>query len=61
MISPHTGRAIFRIAFYVALTSGVLLFFLKPGSAEFVVATITLLIGVIFIVLIALILQRRSR
>jgi len=61
MISPQLGRAIFRIAFYITLVSAVLMFFLKPGSAEFVVAGVTLLIGLAFVVLIALVVRRFSR
>jgi NADH:ubiquinone oxidoreductase subunit H len=61
MVSPQLGRTIFRIAFYITLVSAVLMFFLEPGSAEFVVTEITLLIGLIFIVLIALLVRQFSR
>ncbi len=61
MISPQLGRLIFRIAFYITLVSAVLMLFLKPGSAEFVVAVVTLLIGLVFIALIVLIVRRFSR
>jgi preprotein translocase subunit Sss1 len=54
------GRAIFRIAFYITLVSAVLMLFLKPDSAEFVVTAVTLLIGLVFIVLIVLIVRRLS-
>ena len=60
MLSPQLGRTVFRIAFYITLVSAVLMFFLEPGSAEFVVTGITLLIGLIFIVLIALLVRRFS-
>jgi hypothetical protein len=61
VIGPQSGQTVFRIAFYITLVSAVLLFFLEPGSAEFVVAVITLLIGLVFIVLIALLVRRFSR
>jgi hypothetical protein len=61
VISPQSGQMVFRIAFYITLVSAVLLFFLEPGSAEFVVAGITLLIGLVFVVLIALLVRRFSR
>jgi hypothetical protein len=61
VISPQLGRAIFRIAFYITLVPAALLLFLKPGSAEFVVATVTLLIGLVFIVLIVLVVRWLSR
>jgi hypothetical protein len=60
MISPQLGRTVFRIAFYITLVSAVLMLFLEPGSAEFVVTEITLLIGLISIVLIALLVRRFS-
>jgi preprotein translocase subunit Sss1 len=60
MISPQLGRAIFRIALYITLVSAVLMLFLKPDSAEFVVTAVTLLIGLVFIVLIVLIVRRLS-
>ena len=60
MISPQMGRAVFRIAFFMTLVSLVLMFCLQPGSAEFVVAGVTLAIGSVFIVLIALVVRRQS-
>jgi len=61
MISPQMGRAVFRIAFFMTLVSIVLMFYLKPGSAEFVVAGVTLAVGLVFILLIALAVRRQSR
>ena len=61
MINPRLGQAAFRIAFYITLASAVLMFVLEPGSAEFVVAGITLSIGLVFIVLITLLVRRFSR
>ncbi len=61
MISPRLGQMAFRIAFYITLVSAALMFFLEPGSAEFVVAGVTLSIGLVFIVLITLLVRRFSR
>ena len=61
MISPQLGQAIFRIAFYITLVPAALMLFLEPDSAEFVVAGVTLLIGLVFIALIVLIVRRFSR
>ena len=61
MISPQMGRAVFRIAFFITSVSAVLTLCLKPGSAEFVVAGITLAVGLAFIALIVWILRRQSR
>jgi len=48
------GRAFFRIAFFVAFVSAALLPFLTPGSAEFVVDVLALVIGLIFIAAIVI-------
>lgn len=61
MISPQMGRAGFRIAFFMTLVSLVLMFCLKPGSAEFVVAGVTLAVGLVFILLVAVAVRRQSR
>lgn len=53
------GRAVFRIAFFITLVSAVLMLCLKRGSAEFVVAGVTLAVGLVFIVLIAVVVRRR--
>ncbi len=61
MINPQLGQIAFRIGFYITLVSLVLIFFLQPGSAEFVVTSITLLIGLAFIALVAFLVRRFSR
>ncbi len=60
-MDPQVGRAGFRIAFYVTMVSGVLLFFLRPGTAEFVVATLSLLVGLFFGALIAVLVWIAAR
>lgn len=56
MLSPELGRAGFFIGMFVVLTSGALLLAVRPGSAEFVVTSITFVIGVLFsLALVALI------
>jgi len=47
-MDPQITRAGFRIAFYVVMVSGIMLLFLQPGTAEFVVAAMSLMIGVFF-------------
>jgi hypothetical protein len=47
-MDPQITRAGFRIAFYVMMVSGVMLLFLRPGTAEFVVAVLSLLVGLLF-------------
>ncbi len=49
MISPQAGQAVFRIAFLMVVLSIVMLFVLTPGTAEFVISVVTLVIGLIMI------------
>jgi hypothetical protein len=58
-MSPELGQAVFRIAFFITFLSGLLLLFLNRQSAEFVAATVTFVIGLIFILVIVVIVRRR--
>ena len=60
-MSPHLGQAVFRVAFYIAAVALVLLFFLRPGSAEFGITVITLVVGLIFLGLVAVLVRYFSR
>jgi uncharacterized membrane protein len=55
------GQVAFRIAFFLVFVSTILLFFVEPGSAEFVVTGITLLIGLVFGIGVLVIVRRQSR
>jgi hypothetical protein len=59
-MNPEAGQAWFRIAVMLTVTSAVLAFLTRPDSAERVVSVITLVIGLVFIGVIA-VLVRRSR
>lgn len=61
MLSPQIGKVAFRIAFFMAFVSAGLIFFVKPGSAEFVATAITLAIGIVFCVLIIVVVRHQSR
>ena len=61
MINPQLGKAVFRIIVFITLTALLLLPFLKPGSAEFVVTGITLAIGICFGVVLFVLVRRQSR
>jgi hypothetical protein len=60
-MSPHLGQAAFRVAFYIAAVALVLLFFLRPGSAAFGITVITLVVGLIFLGLVAVLVRYFSR
>ena len=60
MIGPQLGRAAFRIAFMMVAVSLIMLFVLTPGSAEYTVSVLTLILGLVFAGVI-LILVRMTR
>ena len=47
-MDPQIGLAGMRIAIFLIMVAGGLLFFLEPGTAEFSITIVTLGIGVIF-------------
>lgn len=47
-MNPQIGQAGLRIALFLALTAGGMLFFLHPGTAEFSITVVTLAIGLVF-------------
>ena len=57
MIGPQLGRTAFRIAFMMIAVSGVLLFVLSPGTAEFFVSVLTLILGLVFAGMIAILVR----
>ena len=57
-MSPEAGRAWFRIAVMITLTSAVLAFLTESGTAEHVVSVITMLMGLIFIGVIIFLIRR---
>lgn len=61
MISPQMGRAVLRIIVFLVVTALILLPFVKPQSAEFVVTIITLGLGVVFGGVLFVLVRRQSR
>ena len=51
---PELGRAGLRIGFLIVIPSFFLMFFLDPGTAEYVITLLTLVMGVVFLVAITL-------
>ncbi len=49
MLSPEIGRYAFRWAIFIVLVAGGLLATLRPGTPEFAITLLTLLIGVLFV------------
>lgn len=61
MLSPEAGQMWFRIAFFIVALSAVLLFFQEPGSASFVFTVLSLVIGVIFVIILAILVRRSQK
>ncbi len=61
MLSPELGQAAFRIACFLVVVSLGLLLVLDADSAEFIVALITLVIGLAFGAVIVIVARRQSR
>ena len=49
MISPQMGRTAFRIAFFMISVSAIMIFVLIPGTAEYWVSVLTLVLGLVFV------------
>ena len=59
MFSPEAGSAWFRVALFVTLVAAALLLVVPRESAEFVVTVLTLGIGMLFLVVLAVLARRR--
>jgi hypothetical protein len=53
-VIPELGRAGLRIGFLIVIPSIFLIFFLDPGTAEYAITLVTLVMGVIFLVAVTL-------
>ena len=53
MFSPELGRVAFRSAIFIVLVAVGLLVTLRPGTPEFAITLVTLVIGLVFIGVIA--------
>lgn len=53
-MSSDLGHAAFRLGFYIVFVSGALLLFLEKGTAEQAITLITFLLGIIFLIGIAI-------
>lgn len=60
-MTPDMGRAFFRIAVFITFVSLVLLPFLTPGTAEFVVDVLALAVGLISIAVVVVLARWSAR
>ncbi|MFN8493548.1 MAG: hypothetical protein U0350_38465 [Caldilineaceae bacterium] len=62
-MSPQFGQAAFRLGIFIVLVAGILLFFEPSGTAEQAISILTLIIGLLFLGVVAIwvwISQRKS-
>jgi hypothetical protein len=60
-VNPQAGKAWFQIAVFITIVSAGLLFFQRPGTAEFVISVTTLVLGLLFIALLVIMIKFGSR
>lgn len=59
MIDPYVGLGVFRIAIFIILVSGGLLFFLEPGTATFIVDVLALFSGLVLAGLVVALVRKK--
>ena len=60
-MDSQIGRAGFHIGFYVAFVSGILLLFLRRGTAEYLITLFTFVVALIFLLIIVVIVRWSQR
>jgi hypothetical protein len=60
-MDSQIGRAGFHIGFYIAFVSGILLLFLRRGTAEYLITLFTFGVALIFLLIIAVIVRWSQR
>lgn len=61
MINPQAGQAAFRIAFLMVGVSAAMVFVLTPGTAEYIVSVVTLILGLVFMGIIFVLVRVAGR
>ena len=60
-MSGSVAQAAFRIGFFIVFVSGILLLFLESGSAEQAITIFTFIIGLVFLITIAILVRLEQR
>ena len=60
-MNPELGQAWFRVALFITLVSAVLLIFVQPGTAEFVMTVASLVVGLVFVGVVVFMVKRANR
>jgi hypothetical protein len=61
MISPGVGQVAFRWAIFLIVFSGLLLLFVPPGTASFVITVFMLVVGLVFAALVFVLVRINRR
>jgi hypothetical protein len=57
-MSPEAGKAALSMALFIVIASGALLLIQPPGTAEFVVTVLSLIVGLVFAGVAVLVVRR---
>lgn len=60
-ISPEAGKAAFRLAVFIIVLAALVLLLVRPGSREFVITVLTLVIGLAVVGLVAILTRFAGR
>ena len=60
-VSSEALHAWFRIAIFITVVSAALLFFQQPGTGEYVITVASLVVGLLFVAIIAVLVWRANR
>ncbi len=60
-MTPDIGRAWFRIAIFILLVSGILIFATARDSAEFVISVTSFVIGLILLAVVVIMVRRSNQ
>jgi hypothetical protein len=58
-VNSEALRGFFRLGMFIVVLAVVLLFILKPGSAEYVVTVLSLVIGAMLLALVGWVVRRQ--
>ena len=61
MISPQIGRVWFQVAVFIIVASGGLALVTQAGTAEHVISVLSLIVGILFVVVLAILIRRSQR
>ena len=61
MISPEAGDLWFRAVLFILICSLCLLFVVQPGTAEFVVTVVTLVIALVMLTVLYVVVRRSNK